>query len=119
MDQLLSFAARSGNVALIRERISSGGDPTRSGALFIATTQGHIQAVRLLLDLGADPNAKDSRGNGALEYALRNRNTALVRLLVSHGASLAKHSRNHWRQQLQAALAEAAHDTQHLNPDTP
>ena len=110
-DQLLAFAARSGNVALIRERVLLGGDPTRSGALLAAIAHGHAQAVQILLELGADPNARDADGHGALEYALRNGNAPLVHLLVSHGATLALHSRQHWRLQLQEVLAETERGT--------
>ena len=107
LDQLLTFAARSGDVALIRERVALGADPTRSGALLCAVSGGHIEAIDALMELGADIGARDRYGYGPIEYALRKRDAPLVLHLVHRGATLAKRSRDHWRSQLEDVLSSA------------
>lgn len=48
----------------------------------------NMDAVRLLLKHGADPNAKDHRGNSPLHYAIVYQAYDLVETLVDHGADL-------------------------------
>ncbi|MDR0776101.1 MAG: ankyrin repeat domain-containing protein [Azonexus sp.] len=104
LNQLLEFAARSGSIDKIRERVALGADPAESGALLVAVSNDHPEIVQLLLELGANPNMRDAHGHGALEYALRNRKPDIARLLINHGARLAHHSRPHWQQQLAELL---------------
>ncbi|KAM0710112.1 hypothetical protein Q7P35_002474 [Cladosporium inversicolor] len=56
--------------------------------LAIVTKPANTDAVRLLLEHGADPNAKDHRGNSPLNYAILDQHFDLVKILVAHGADL-------------------------------
>ena len=106
----LMRAARTNDTAVIRLLLDGGADPfltlpDRTNTLMIAagaglgglrgegirivtpTEQGAVEAVRLLLDRGMDPDAFNTAGNTALHSAI-NRGDAVVRLLVSRGASM-------------------------------
>ena len=53
--------------------------------LMVAAAEGHVEACRCLLDLGADPERLDSAGRRAVDYAkngLYGGNGQIVRLLV-------------------------------------
>jgi len=50
-------------------------------SLMMAATEGHAEAVRLLLKFGADRSLKDDEGLTAKEVAIKNRNEDLVPLL--------------------------------------
>jgi ankyrin repeat protein len=50
-------------------------------ALMMAATEGHAEAVRLLLKFGADRTLKDDEGLTAKEIAIRNGNDQLIPLL--------------------------------------
>lgn len=47
----------------------------------MASRGGHLQAVKLLLDEDADANLKNDRGETALDWALRAKNTDIAALL--------------------------------------
>jgi ankyrin repeat protein len=49
--------------------------------LMMAATEGHAEAVRLLLKFGADRSLKDDEGQTAKDVAIKNRNEDLVPLL--------------------------------------
>ncbi len=55
-------------------------------ALLLAAFYGHTDAVRVLLDGGADVNAKSKKGMTALSSAQSNGHTAVVQLLKKAGA---------------------------------
>ena len=68
-------ASRTGNVPMLQEFITAGYPlDTRAEkgytALILAAYHGHAPAVRLLMQAGADPCAKDDRGNIALTGAI-------------------------------------------------
>lgn len=48
---------------------------------------GLEKMVQLLIDQGADMNELDSNRESALHHAVRNRHTAIVLLLLQHGAN--------------------------------
>lgn len=93
---LLYEAAAFGNLAVIKACVEQGADLT--GILGIAASGGRVEAVRLLISLGANVNQPDEDGfrplSGALggtelqgeyaEYAAAKR--ATVQLLLDHGA---------------------------------
>ena len=54
--------------------------------LFTASHMGHVDVSRVLLDYGADANARVGTGAMPLHWALRNGNLKIVQLLLEHGA---------------------------------
>jgi ankyrin repeat protein len=80
-------AARRGDVAMLKEFIDARYDlETRDAkgytALILSTYHGHANAVRLLIDAGANPCAADQRGNTALMGAVFKGELAISRMLM-------------------------------------
>jgi ankyrin repeat protein len=103
--QLLIFAARAGNLELMRERIAAGADVSyqdeqHGSALLVAVASHQASAVELLLSHGSDILMSDSHGQGALEYALRSHDDAIVSVLLRAGARLQPHSLPRFRDML-------------------
>lgn len=63
--------------AEINARDESGDAPLHHAAL-----AGHLEAVRFLLDKGADINSVNTRGMSALNLALKNNHTEIIQLLT-------------------------------------
>jgi ankyrin repeat protein len=61
-----------------------GGDFGRT-ALLMATTTGREDVVKLLLDKGANPGAKDQLGNTPLRWAKKRGDSSIVKLLEKAG----------------------------------
>ncbi|KAJ9655450.1 hypothetical protein H2201_008802 [Coniosporium apollinis] len=61
-------------------------DNRRRTALYWAARSGNEAVVRMLLETGADPKAKDKHGTTALHWAASWGNEVMVRLLVEKGA---------------------------------
>jgi len=75
VDARLHEAARRGDVAMIRKLLDIGvpvdiADREQRTALALASAHGHAQAVRFLLDAGAEASGKDGSGMTALDYAV-------------------------------------------------
>ena len=51
----------------------------------LAASDGHVEMMRLLITLGADPQDRDADGAGAVLYATRSRTLEAVRILVELG----------------------------------
>ena len=99
-------AAQSGDVELMKLLLAHGADPkiaTANNVTALAAAAGigwvqgvtyersekeSVEAVKLCLDLGIDPNAADGDGRTALHGAAHKGRTAIVELLVAHGARL-------------------------------
>ncbi len=102
-------AAQSGDIALMNLLIARGADPKIATAhnvtpLAVASGIGwvegityewseaeNLEAVKMCLDLGIDPNAADDEGRTALHGAAHKGRNAVVQLLVDHGAKLDAH----------------------------
>jgi len=102
-------AAQSGDVELMKLLLASGADPhiaTANGdnALMVASGVGWVEgvtfewspaetleAVRMCLDLGIDPNLRDNDGRAALHGAAHKGSNEVVQLLVDRGAKLDMH----------------------------
>lgn len=63
-------------------------DKTGSTALMVAARAGNANAVRLLIERGADVNAVDKEGGTALKNAARIGHTDVVRVLLEKGADV-------------------------------
>ncbi len=56
--------------------------------LMRAALEGKTEAVKALLESGADVNAKDDEGRTALMFAVTNMQTDSVKALLEHGADV-------------------------------
>ncbi len=99
-------ASQSGDITLMKLLLAHGADPKIDTALHVTalqvaagigwvegityewSTEQTIQAVKLLLDLGLDPNAQADTGRTALHGAAHKGSTAVAQMLVDHGARL-------------------------------
>ena len=109
VDQKVIFAARSGNLELLKERIALGGsvniyDTKHGSALIEAIASGHKEIISCLIENGADVNYEHHDGIGPLEVALRHPNAEIVKLLVWSGAKLKKKTRKFYGKRLAECL---------------
>ncbi len=99
-------ASQSGDIVLMKLLLAHGADPKIDTTLHVTalqvaagigwvegityewSTDQTIEAVKLLLDLGLDPNAQADTGRTALHGAAHKGSTAVVQILVDHGAKL-------------------------------
>jgi len=99
-------ASQSGDVPLMKLLLAHGADPKIDTVLHVTALQvaagigwvegityewspeQTLEAVKLLLDLGLDPNAQADTGRVALHGAAHKGATAVAQLLVDHGAKL-------------------------------
>jgi uncharacterized protein len=113
----LTKAAYKGNADEVEQLLKNGANPNERQmgitALMTACNRGHVDVVRILLEKGADVNAKDWEGWTALMAAAAgaahddNRNKEeecleIVRLLIAHGADVNQKGRR-----FQTALKDA------------
>jgi ankyrin repeat protein len=85
-------AAADGNVRSLRLLQMAGARVNSQGSccapLLLAAGEGRLDAVRYLLDQGADVNARDERGQSALTEAAFNGNPTVMKELILRGADL-------------------------------
>jgi ankyrin repeat protein len=99
-------ASQSGDLALMKLLLAHGADPKIATVLGVTALQvaagigwvegityewsqkDTLEAVRMLLDLGLDPNAQADTGRVALHGAAHKGRPDVVQLLVDHGAKL-------------------------------
>jgi len=85
-------AAADGNVRSMRFLRMAGASIDSSGnccpPLFLAAGEGRLDAVRYLLDQGADVNVRDERGRSALTEAAFYGNAAIIKELIFRGVDL-------------------------------
>jgi ankyrin repeat protein len=99
-------ASQSGDVTLMKLLLARGADPKIATTLGVTALQvaagigwvegityewsekDTLEAVRLLLDLGLDPNAQADTGRVALHGAAHKGRPAVVQILADHGARL-------------------------------
>lgn len=86
----LMHAAWRGQVAAMRWLIDKGAlvdsPPMHWGALHYAAFSGHAEAATLLLEYGADINARSTNGSSVLMMAVYEGHEALAKLLLERGA---------------------------------
>ena len=89
-------AAKNGDLKSMQKFIADGvdvnietknGDMMGTTPLMVASWEGHIEIVKLLIENGADVNASRPYGDiTALNEASQNGHTEIVKLLIKHGA---------------------------------
>ena len=89
-EQALMHAAWRGNAGAIKWLLAKGArinrDPMNWSALHYAVFAGHDKAAALLLDHGADINARSTNGSSVLMMAVYEGHEALVKQLLARGA---------------------------------
>lgn len=99
-------ASQSGDIVLMKLLLEHGADPKIDTTLHVTALQvaagvgwvegityewspeSTLQAVKMLLDLGLDPNAQADTGRVALHGAAHKGRTDVIQALVDHGAKL-------------------------------
>jgi ankyrin repeat protein len=99
-------ASQSGDVVLMKLLLAHGADPKIETNLHVSalqvaagigwvegityewSTEQTVQAVKMLLDLGLDPNEQADTGRTALHGAAHKGSTQVAQILVDHGAKL-------------------------------
>jgi ankyrin repeat protein len=102
-------AAQSSDVELMKLLLAKGADPKIKtaynvtalavaagigwveGVTFEWSPEQNLEAIKMCLDLGIDPNAQDLEGRAALHGAAHKGRPAAIQLLVDHGANLELH----------------------------
>lgn len=87
----LHYAASGGHLEMIRFLLDENAyidaqSPNRTTPLMMAARQKHTNAVRLLVEAGADPTQRNEAGLGAVEYMERHGETEQVRWLRERAA---------------------------------
>jgi len=72
----LHYAATGGQIAVMRELLSAHAyidaeSPNRTTPLMMAARYGSVDAVRVLLESGADPTLRNDQGLTAIDFAFR------------------------------------------------
>lgn len=98
MNQGLTFSdlrrsSRDGDTEVVLQCLNAGVDqnehpgmPREASPLMLASTKGHFQIVRLLLEDGANINFSDGDGFTALTLACEYKRWDVVQLLAEYGA---------------------------------
>ncbi|HYX30211.1 MAG TPA: ankyrin repeat domain-containing protein [Pyrinomonadaceae bacterium] len=89
--QYFSEAAIDGNVSRMSWLRMAGVNVNAHGdypPLLLAAREGRVNAVRYLLDQGADVNARDFAGNTALDEATYYAQVPVIKELIARGASV-------------------------------
>jgi len=93
MSSTEELAALTGDLAALKAAIDADPEavvvrhgPARLTLLMLASVRGHVEAVSLLLQAGADPNAVNANGETALMLAASAGRPDVVRVLIGAGA---------------------------------
>nr|AAY89274.1 ankyrin-related protein [uncultured bacterium BAC10-10] len=102
-------AAQSSDLEVMKLLLANGADPKMAtvgdvtalqvaagigwvdGLTYEWSERANVEAVKLLLDLGVDPNVQAVTGRTALHGAGHKGRTAVIQMLVDHGAKLDTH----------------------------
>src|SRR5213595_892997 len=98
LNQVLIFAARAGNYALLEERLVGGADPnyfdpSHGSAAMESVRRGDSRMLRMLLDQGLRPSSPAAaRQGGLIEAALRYDHEEIAIFLAEHAFRLLPHA---------------------------
>lgn len=91
----IAIAGVKGDMPTLRRLISAGADLEASDehrdkrtSLILAAAMGRFEAVKILLEAGANTNAQDAIGDSPLHWAARRGENQTALLLISHRAKL-------------------------------
>ena len=87
----LDWAVVGGKTDIVKGLLEHGVDTHsdgRNAALYLAASEGHEDTLQMLLDNGADVNAKDWLGSTALDWAAPGGHERTVRTLLRNGSNL-------------------------------
>jgi len=87
----LSQAAVNGNAAIIRALLASHADPNAAlpgGETPLMTRTGKVDAIKALIEAGAQIEAKDRKGQTALMWAADEGNAPAMQALIDAGADI-------------------------------
>jgi ankyrin repeat protein len=93
-DNAFALAAKHGEIAKVRKLLEEGVNVDAVDSRFHATAlmwaahEGHADIVQLLLDNGADIDARQELGRTALWYSAQQDRLGAARLLVAAGADI-------------------------------
>ena len=82
-----------GAMLLDKDAFVDAVSPNATTPMMMAARGGHIYAVKLIYDAGADPTIKNQRGYTASDFAKENKNSKIVeglRFLIDREAELEK-----------------------------
>jgi Ankyrin repeats (3 copies) len=122
-DRLL-LAVRTGDVAALKAVLASGVNVNTKFrydrmALSFAADRGNVEVVKVLLDAGADVNARDTfYGMDAMSQALNKKHTAIVRMLLKKGAGNSEGVLRFGVQENSVELVTASLEKGGLRPDS-
>lgn len=109
--------ASNGDVKAMQALVDSDGvtvnssDFTGRTALHLAAAEGKLEAVKFLVDLGAEVNAFDSQNVSPLEEAIDGKHSAVVKFLYSNGAKIHPSRESEMISRLLTAAAQSDTDT--------
>ena len=88
----LAVAAKAGNVKAIEKAVKEGADVKAVGrqsttALWYAGVAGEKKAFARLLELGADPNQRNSSGEPLIGWCVTRRDSDYLKLALAHGGN--------------------------------
>jgi len=93
-DGCLLDAVSDNDILEVRKYLARGDDPNQedkgSTPLIVASSNGDIEIVQLLLTNGANINKTNRLGYSAIHWATRTNKLEMVKFLLSEGASLDK-----------------------------
>ncbi len=107
LDRQLSAAIQHNDIHFIARQLASGLEVdyrlNTETILTIAAREGRFGLVRMLVEKGADVNAKSSKGHNPMSYASRFGHLRIVQYLLNHGAEVNITNNNKWTPLLKAA----------------
>lgn len=107
LNKKLLSAINNNNQLFIKTQMQAGLKPDHrinsETLLMIAAREGKYELVSLLVEKGADVNAKSSKGHNAMSFSSRYGHLRIVQYLLNHGAEVNISNNNNWTPLLKAA----------------